>query len=93
VFADASRPLIPSRFIACAPRNSSVRPRLRVGSGLVGPRCIARWPAVMASRKVIPVDSLVNCGSAWIACHPKVPNGRDCSKDTGFIQPVHDGVR
>src|SRR5712691_8467237 len=57
--ADASRPLIPSRIIACAPRNSSARPRLRVRSRFGGPQCIARWPAVMASRKVIPVDSLV----------------------------------
>ena len=53
---------------------SSVRPRLRVGSGLGGPRCIARSPAVMvASRKVIPVDSLVQLRQRLDRLPPKSP--------------------
>ena len=100
--ADASRPLIPPRFIACAPRNSSARPRLRVGLGLGGPRCIARSPAVMASRKVIPVDSLVQLRQRLDHCRPKVPNGPPksprwpscmacprprCTGHSGVVQP------
>ena len=52
---------------------ASARPRLRVGLGLGGPRCIARSPAVMASRKVIPVDSLVQLRQRLDRLPPKSP--------------------
>ena len=63
----------PPRFIACARRNTWARPRLRVGWGLVGPRCIGRSPAVIASRKVIPADSLVQLRQRLDRLPPKSP--------------------
>src|SRR6185295_2439868 len=67
--------------------------RRRPGGGSKGklPTMVEKLQFVLSYYKTYPTFDVL--GTQFAMARSKAHENRDCSKDTGFIQPVHDGVR